>query len=200
MTGVNLAPFAFDHSVTAWVMSVRAEPWNSLWQMITVLGDTLTLTLVMIGVFTLAWLRERMDLAALIVFGGGVGWLVMALLKRLFGRDRPPVADRLIDVGGLSFPSGHAMMSTVIIGLTAVIVYQLYPNVRSQPGALVSAPVLIVLIGLSRVYLGAHWMSDVLFGWILGVVWLVSCLLGHQQIARWIRQRTEPEITVVLKN
>ncbi|MFZ2511523.1 MAG: phosphatase PAP2 family protein [Gordonia sp. (in: high G+C Gram-positive bacteria)] len=197
---MNLAPFAFDHSVTSWVVSLRAEPWNSLWQMITVLGDTLTLVLLALGIFMVAWLLDRIDLAALIVVGAGVGWLVMALLKRLFGRDRPPIADRLIDVGGLSFPSGHAMMSTVVIGLAAVIVYQLYPQVRATPGLLALAPALIVLIGLSRVYLGVHWMSDVLVGWVLGVVWLALCLVGHQQIARWVRQRTEPEITVVVKN
>lgn len=197
---MNLAPFTFDYSVTSWVVSVRAEPWTSLWQMITALGDSLTLVLLAIGIFTLAWLMDRIDLAALIAFGGGLGWLVMWLLKRVFGRERPPVEDRLIDVNGLSFPSGHAMMSTVIIGLSVVIVYQLYPSVRAKPGVLALAPVLIALIGLSRVYLGVHWMSDVLFGWLLGVLWLALCMFGHQQIARWVRQRTEPEITVVVKN
>lgn len=188
---MSLSPFAFDPGVTSWVVSIRAEPWNSLWQMITVLGDTLTLVLVVIGICVLAWLMNRIDLSALIVFGSAMGWLLMGLLKRLFGRERPPVADRLIDVGGLSFPSGHAMMSTIVIGLTAVIIYQLYPQVRAHPAILAVAPVLIGLIGLSRVYLAAHWMSDVLVGWLLGVIWLAICMVAHQQVARQIRIRTQ---------
>lgn len=187
-----LSPFDFDQSVTTWVVSIRAEPWNSLWQMVTVLGDTLTLTLVVIGVFALAWLKERIDLAALIVFGYISVYILMSLLKRVLGRERPPVVDRLIDVGGLSFPSGHAMCSTVIFGLTAVICYRLYPAVRERPGILLVAPALVLLIGMSRVYLGAHWASDVLAGWILGVIWVGVCLVGHQQITKWVRLRTQP--------
>ncbi|GAA3968156.1 phosphatase PAP2 family protein [Gordonia caeni] len=189
---MNLSPFAFDQSVTAWVVSIRSEPWNSLWQMATVLGDTLTLTLVVIGVFVLAWLSERIDLAALIVFGGLSVYILMTLLKHLFGRDRPPVADRLIDVDGLSFPSGHAMCSTVILGLTAVICYRLFSAVRERPAVLLVAPVLVLVIGMSRVYLGAHWASDVLVGWALGLIWLAVCLVAHQQITKWLRLRTQP--------
>ncbi|GAC57539.1 hypothetical protein GOHSU_21_00310 [Gordonia hirsuta DSM 44140 = NBRC 16056] len=187
---MSVSPFVFDPSVTDWVVTIRAEPWNSLWQMITVLGDTLTLTLVVIAVFVAAWLMERIDLAALIVFGGLSGYLMMAVLKRVLGRSRPPVHERLIDVDGLSLPSGHAMMSTVVLGLTAMILFQLYPSVRARPAVLLAAPVLIVLIGLSRVYLGAHWMSDVLLGWLLGLIWVGVCLFVHQQIGRWVRMRT----------
>lgn len=185
-----LSPFGFDHAVTDWVVSIRAEPWNSLWQMVTVLGDSLTLTLVVIGVFVLAWLGERIDLAMLIAVGGALGYLVMFLLKQLFGRERPPLADRLIDVDSLSFPSGHAMMSTAIYGLTAVICYRLYAWVRENPLILLIAPALVLVIGMSRVYLGVHWASDVIFGWALGLIWLGVCLVMHRQIVRWVQART----------
>ncbi|MFT3659992.1 MAG: phosphatase PAP2 family protein [Gordonia sp. (in: high G+C Gram-positive bacteria)] len=187
---MSLAPFAFDHAVTDWVVSIRAEPWNSLWQLITVLGDSLTLTLVVIAVFVLAWLGDRIDLAVLIALGGASGYLVMFLLKQIFGRGRPPIADRLIDVDSLSFPSGHAMMSAAIYGLTAVICYQLYPWVRENPLSLLIPPGLAVVIGLSRVYLGVHWSSDVIAGWIAGVIWLAVCLVAHRQIEHWVQART----------
>ncbi|MFC0314441.1 phosphatase PAP2 family protein [Gordonia phosphorivorans] len=188
---MSLSPFGFDTSTLDWVLSIRAEPWNSLWQLVTVFGDTLTLTLVTIGVFVLAWLGDRIDLAALIAVGGISGYVVMVLLKGAFGRSRPPVVDRLVEVGTLSFPSGHAMMSTVIFGLTAVIVYRLYPWVRGHPGILFVAPGLALVIGVSRVYLGAHWASDVLAGWAIGVVWVALCLLAHRQIVRWVQLRTQ---------
>lgn len=187
-----MSPFSFDQSVTDWVLSIRGEPWNSAWQMVTVLGDTVTLTLVVIGVFMLAWLGERIDLAVLIAFGGVSAYLLMMLLKRLFGRDRPPVVDRLIDVGGLSFPSGHAMVSTVVYGLTALIFYQLYGWVRQNPWVLAAAPAVVIVVGLSRVYLAAHWLSDVIFGWTIGLIWLGVAVVVHRQIANWVRARTQP--------
>lgn len=190
---MSLSPFGFDQSATDWVVSVRAEPWDSFWQFVTVFGDPLTMTLVMIGVVVLAWLGNRIDLAALIVFGSLSSSAVLWILKHLFGRARPPVSERLLEVGGMSFPSGHTLNSTVIYGLTAVICFQLYPWVRANRAVLAIAPVLIVGIGLSRVYLAAHWLSDVLVGWLVGIVWLGVCLAIHQGVSRWIRERTESQ-------
>jgi len=186
---MSVAPFDFDVSTTDWVVRNRAEPWTSMWQMVTVLGDTLTLTLVVIGVFVLAWLAGRIDLSVLIVVGSLLGWALMVLLKHLFARERPPVAERLIDIGGLSFPSGHAMLSTVILGLATVICYRIYPWLRAHPAVLVLPPLVVVAIGLSRVYLGVHWFSDVIVGWSVGLGWLAVCLVAHAQIVRRLAQR-----------
>lgn len=65
-----------------------------------------------------------------------------------------------------------------------MIVFRLYSRVRARAAVLLWAPVLVVLIGLSRVYLGVHWASDVLFGWIFGMVWLMVCLTAHSQLVR----------------
>ncbi|MGB3707361.1 phosphatase PAP2 family protein [Gordonia sp. (in: high G+C Gram-positive bacteria)] len=176
--------FSFDNRITDWVVESRHEPLTSIVHLVTVFGDTLTLTLVVIGVLVLTWLSNRIDLSALIVLGAISAYVMMLILKVTFARPRPPVEDRLIDVGGASFPSGHAMLSTVVYGLTAVIVFRLFPRVRARSAVLLWAPGLVVLIGLSRVYLGVHWMSDVLFGWIFGILWLVLCLFAHDQLIR----------------
>ena len=179
-----MQPFGFDHEVTDTIVNARAEPWTSMVQFITVMGDTLTLSLVVIGVFVLAWMAGRIDFAALIVGGSIAGYLVMILLKAVFSRDRPPIDLRLIDVGQQSFPSGHAMLSTIIYGLSVIILHRLYPWVRERALWLLAAPALVVLIGLSRVYLGVHWLSDVIFGWLFGFIWLAFCVAGHLQLAR----------------
>ncbi|EGD54226.1 phosphatase PAP2 family protein [Gordonia neofelifaecis] len=176
--------FPIDDRITNWVVESRHEPLTSVVQLVTVFGDTLTLVLVVIGVFVLAWMGNRIDLSALIVFGGLSGYVLMLLLKLLFARGRPPIEDRLIDVGGASFPSGHAMLSTIVYGLSAVILFRLYPWVRDRPLILLWVPVLIGFIGLSRVYLGVHWMSDVVFGWLFGVLWILMCLVTHAQLVR----------------
>lgn len=195
---MTLSPFRFDPTITDWLVDIRAEPWDSLWQFITVFGDPLTLTLVVIGFFVLAWLGDRIDLAALIVFGGVSTSLLLWALKHLFRRDRPPVTDRLLEVHGLSFPSGHTLNATVVYGLAALICYQLYGWIREHPAALLAAPVLVLAIGSSRVYLGVHWTSDVIMGWSIGLLWLGVCVMLHQWVSRWIRVRTEPEIEVKL--
>ncbi|MBM7367489.1 phosphatase PAP2 family protein [Gordonia hydrophobica] len=176
--------FHIDDQITEWVVDSRHEPLTSMMHMVTVFGDTLTLTLVCIGVFVIAWLANRIDLAAMIVVGSLSGYVLMRILKLVFSRDRPPIDDRLIDVGGSSFPSGHAMLGTIVFGLTAVVVFRVYPRVRERAAALLWLPILVLLIGVSRVYLGVHWASDVLFGWVFGVVWLGVCLFGHTQIVR----------------
>ncbi|GAA4664868.1 phosphatase PAP2 family protein [Gordonia humi] len=179
-----MKPFGIDHRVTDAVVSGRSEPWTSLLQFITVWGDTLTLSLVVIGVVVLAWMAGRIDFAVLIVVGSLSGWAMMVLLKAIFVRDRPPVGDRLIDIGGHSFPSGHAMLSVIVYGLTVLILHRLYPAVRAHPWWLLIGPILVALIGFSRIYLGVHWLSDVLFGWLFGVVWVSLCVAAHIQGSR----------------
>lgn len=179
-----MQPFSADHTVTDWVMTHRGEPWTSFMQFITVWGDTLTLTLVVIGVAVLAWMAGRIDFAVVIVAGSLVGWALMALLKVSFARDRPPIEDRLIDIGGYSFPSGHAMLSVVVYGLTVIILHRLYPQVRERVMWLLAGPILVGLIGFSRIYLGVHWLSDVLFGWLFGCIWITVCVAVHVQMSR----------------
>ncbi|WP_026919588.1 phosphatase PAP2 family protein [Gordonia shandongensis] len=179
-----MQPFSFDEQITDWVVDNRHEPLTWVLHMVTVLGDTLTLALVVIGVAVLAWIANRIDFAASIVGAAVSGYLLMWILKVIFSRPRPPVEDRLIDVGGASFPSGHATLSTIVYLLSAVILYRLYPSVRARALWLLWLPVLLAAIGVSRVYLGVHWTSDILFGWVFGLIWLTIGLIGHAQLRK----------------
>lgn len=179
-----MKPFGVDDTVTDWVVSHRGEPWTSLFQFVTVWGDTLTVTLIVIGVAVLAWMAGRIDFAAMLVGGSLAAWALMVLLKVIFARERPPVEDRLIEIGGYSFPSGHSMLSVVVYGLTVIILHRLYPRVRERVVWLLAGPVVVALIGFSRIYLGVHWMSDVLFGWLFGCIWVALCVAAHVQGSR----------------
>ena len=93
------------------------------------------------------------------------------IVKYLFQKDRPTV-EHLIDQGGYSFPSGHAMGSIIIYGALLYIVFKLINNQVIKTLALVATMILVGLIGLSRVYLGVHFPSDIIGGYALGAAWL----------------------------
>jgi len=103
------------------------------------------------------------------------GWLAVGQLLRLtinqaVGRPRPPDALHLVGAGGFTFPSGHTTTATLGYGLIALLVVALFPAARRW--AVLAAVVLAAAVGLSRVYLGVHWPTDVFGGWALGVACL----------------------------
>ncbi|WP_169740191.1 phosphatase PAP2 family protein [Carnobacterium funditum] len=93
------------------------------------------------------------------------------LVKVLFQRERPTI-EHLVIQGGFSFPSGHSMGSLISYGGIAFLIFYLYKKSTLSIGVLVIAILLILLIGLSRIYLGVHFPSDVIGGYLLGTSWL----------------------------
>jgi undecaprenyl-diphosphatase len=97
--------------------------------------------------------------------------LLSSILKALFHRDRPAVALHLVDVWSASFPSGHAMTSTTVY-LTIAAMAATTQSSRAVRAYLLSSAVgLAIVIGLTRIYLGVHWPSDVVGGWLAGSAW-----------------------------
>lgn len=172
-----------DTEVTEWLVGNRAEPWTGVARTVTLLGNTLTLAVVAVLVTLIFFLRGDRRAAAAVGLGTALGYALMVALKELFDRDRPPITDRLLDIDTHSFPSGHAMMSTVVYGLTAVACYRTFGSVRRHAYVLLVVPLLALVIGLTRVYLGVHWFTDVLAGWLIGalVVAVGAWFLGRVQ-------------------
>lgn len=176
--------FGPDQHILDWMVDHRTDTWTTVMKAITTLGNTLTLFLVAIAVTAFFALRGQWRLALFVGIGSAVGSLTMVVLKELFSRDRPPMPERLVDLSTHSFPSGHAMTSTVVYGLTAVAIYRFSPWVRAHLWILLFAPLLALSIGVTRVYLGAHWMTDVVAGWTLGALVVAA--------ATWMTFRTGP--------
>jgi membrane-associated phospholipid phosphatase len=104
------------------------------------------------------------------------GMLLNMILKLVFQRARPHFEGAILALGGYSFPSGHTMTATVFYGtLSAIIVTQTH-RWRRRLLAIAGATSLIVLVGLSRIYLGVHYLSDVLGAMAEGLGWLAICL------------------------
>ena len=142
---------------------------------ITALGSTSVLVLVSLLALALLIAAGR-HRAALLFAATAIGGLVVeTAVKALVDRPRPDLVPHLVAIDTASFPSGHAMMSTVIFLGLALLVRDLGARPALLPRtALVGVSVLLVLVGLSRIALGVHWPSDVAAGWALGIAWTLS--------------------------
>lgn len=153
------------------------------------LGATVTLVaLLAVGVVWLL-LRKQPRLAAFVVLTGAGGLILNPVVKALVGRLRPVVETPVYRTDGWSFPSGHASSSTVCYGvLLLVFVPALAPLARRACTAVVVTVVLA--IGLTRIGLGVHYLTDVVAGWLLGVLWLTAASLAFH---RWRVESGEPD-------
>lgn len=182
---------AFDQ----WVLSAmrpNADPsdaWGPWWLStaandLTALGGISVLTLfATIAVVFLVIQKKRLS-ALLLVFGLLGGVLLSEGLKAIFERARPPEAFQAVETINASFPSGHALLSTVFYLSLAVMLSRAFPR-RRLKGYVIGVGVLIaVLVGLTRIYLGAHWATDVFAGWSVGAAWAMALWLVSYAVER----------------
>ncbi|WP_312990621.1 phosphatase PAP2 family protein [Rhizobium populisoli] len=144
---------------------------------ITSLGGTTVLSLVTIVSVTYLLMTGRRSTALLLLASVIGGWALSSGLKIGIGRPRPDIVPHLIEVGDLSFPSGHAMVSAATYLALGSILSGLQTGRAEKVFVLAVAVVLTVAIGLSRVYLGVHYPSDVVGGWCGGAAWAILCQL-----------------------
>jgi undecaprenyl-diphosphatase len=119
------------------------------------------------------------------------GWLVNSLLKDLFQRARPDVVPHLRDVMSLSFPSGHAMTSAAVYLTLGALSMRVADRRVTKFYCIAAAMGVSVLVGASRVYLGVHYPTDVLAGWLAGMVWAFACWTVERRIERAAGLRRE---------
>jgi undecaprenyl-diphosphatase len=180
---------AIDLMILQWcrVHEQPGQPIGPVWLQesirdITALGSPAVLVLAVGAVWGYLMVARQTRMAWLAA-GSAVGGLGMAmLLKTLFTRARPEAAFHATVASGYSFPSGHAMMSAIVFLTMAVLVARLAPRTRLRLYAVGMAGVLTLLVGLSRVYLGVHWASDVAGGWAAGAAWAMLCWLAAERL------------------
>jgi membrane-associated phospholipid phosphatase len=116
---------------------------------------------------------------------------LMFLLKNLFGRERP-LTPLLEEARGLSFPSGHALMSVTFYGLIIYIIWQTVRNEKLRLGLTVAMILLILLIGFSRIYLRVHYTTDVIAGFCMGFLWLVLSIWVIDRFEKFSKRKVSP--------
>ncbi|HEV2147319.1 MAG TPA: phosphatase PAP2 family protein [Longimicrobiaceae bacterium] len=180
---------SFDDAVLLW-LNERATPWLTVAALeVTALGAGLVVWMVVAVASAFLWVsRHRYSVALLWVAALGATGL-NSILKALFDRPRPDLFPwRAPYAGQSSFPSGHAMTAMVVYLTLAYLVARLEPTPLLRRLTLASTAVVILLIGLSRMYLGVHFPTDVIAGYLAGFVWAVFCALGIEAV-RYFRRR-----------
>ncbi|MEU8899925.1 phosphatase PAP2 family protein [Nocardia sp. NPDC048505] len=171
---------AFDDSVRDWALARRTATATDLATVVTHAGSGTAMLALAILAAVLFARRGHRWVAGLILVAAAGAQPISNLSKLLIGRARPPVGEHLVGVASRSYPSGHSLNSLVVVVIVAVALAAVLRR-RSQRLALAAGTaIFVVAVGFSRVYLGVHWPTDVLGGWLLGALWLGLCLLGYR--------------------
>lgn len=179
----------FDQAVLLW-MNAHSTPWLDVAALqLTALGDTLVVWMTMLIASVFLWATRHHYSAALLwvaIIGGGI---LSASLKSVFDRPRPQLFEWGTEYAGLSsFPSGHATSAVAVYATFAYLVARLEPTPLLRRFTLGVAALIILLIGASRMYLGVHYPSDVLAGYLTGFAWAAFCAAGIEAV-RFFRNR-----------
>lgn len=181
---------AFDQAVLTWMQPVAGQPRGPWWLHEAAADVTSLGGIAVLGLFAFATVGfliiERKRLSALLLVLGLAGGVALSEgLKAMFERERPPAAYQAVETLNASFPSGHALLSAVFYLSVAVMLARAFPQRRLKIYVLVIGITLATMVGLTRVYLGAHWASDVLAGWCVGAAWAMVLWLVAYAVARF---------------
>ena len=162
------------------------KPWvEEMARDVTGLGGTAVLTFLTLASALFFYLQGKGRMAIYLLGAIATGMIVTSLLKAGFDRPRPDLVAHGSYVYTSSFPSGHSMMSTIVFLTLGALLASAHPGLRLKAYLLGIAAFLALMVGLSRVYLGVHWPSDVLAGWTGGAAWALGCWA----FAQWLRNR-----------
>lgn len=150
---------------------------------VTSLGGVPVLTMIAVIAVLYLFVSRQFASAALLAVSIAGGGLLTAVLKFGFARPRPDLVDHLVTVHSMSFPSGHAMSSAVVYLTIGALLANAERRRDVRGYIFVVAGFLTLVVGMSRVFLGVHYPTDVLAGWTLGSAWALLCWLA----ARWLR-------------
>ena len=170
--------FNFDTTLLLWLHQFSNPILDRVMLTITELGNPRVVVPVAAISLAILWLqryRQEAKIFAIACLGGAI---LNTGMKLAFSKSRPELWHRLIAETSFSFPSGHALGSMVLYGFLAYVLARHYPKYSRI--IYILAAIAITAIGLSRLYLGVHWPTDVIAGYGIGFLWLRVCILMLQ--------------------
>ncbi|MCC0178842.1 phosphatase PAP2 family protein [Waterburya agarophytonicola K14] len=166
--------FAFDQTILLWIHSFANPTLDRIMLWVTNLGNPSTVVVIVtISLALLLWRKYYQEAKIFLVDCLG-GVILSYGLKLVFSKTRPDLWQSPITETSYSYPSGHALGSTILYGFLAYLLATRYPKFSWLIYAV--AGLLIFAIGLSRLYLGVHWPTDIIGGYCIGFLWVVLCI------------------------
>ena len=160
-------------------------PWlEETMRDITGLGSVFTVLFLTCTVAAYLAVSGRRRIGLFVLAAVGSGELLSTVLKVFYQRPRPDLVPHGMEVFTASFPSGHATMSAIAYLTLATLVARIDPSLKAKALVLGLGVTMTLLVGVSRIYLGVHWPSDVLAGWCIGAAWAALCWFVALQLQR----------------
>jgi undecaprenyl-diphosphatase len=182
----NAATRQLDDRVILWFQEQASPPLTLLARIVTAFGSVAFIAAGSIGTAVALMARHSFYrlLAVALTMGGGS--LLNILLKHFFHRQRPVLENPLVTLSSFGFPSGHTMGATLFYGLlTLLLAHSTRWGWSHRIFAFSAAALFIALVGISRIYLGAHYLTDVLGAIAVGLAWLAFCWTGVETLRKW---------------
>lgn len=183
----------FDGSIINYFKAIDHPYLDTAMILITELGSVWFLSAMSLVTLFVLWFKYK-DKWGILFFllAVGIGGLLTKMLKQLYERGRPSINPE-IDAVGYSFPSGHSMGSLIFYGFIMYLIMRGNGSTFLKRFSIVLMGIVVLLIGSSRIYLGAHFPSDVLAGYIAGTIWLILCLIALE----WIQWQSKSDVRPV---
>ncbi|MCF3138300.1 phosphatase PAP2 family protein [Paenarthrobacter sp. AR 02] len=171
-----------DHPALDAAKTVRSPALDVAITAYTNIGGTVGMPIIAVVIMIFLAVRRKSWTPVILMLAAGLGSLLITVLgKPLFGRTRPDLADAIPPYEhSPSFPSGHSLNSLVIAGIVAYLVILRVKTLRARVITVAVAAAFAITMGLSRVYLGHHWLTDVLAAWAIGISWLALVITAHR--------------------
>jgi len=175
---------SLDTTVSLWLHSHATPRLTAAMLVISYIHSTLGVIIIATGTGLYFWRQRRKSAMLVLVLAVPGGMLLNVALKNVFQRSRPVFDHPLLTFSSYSFPSGHTMAATLLYGTLAMFALSRIRAWHWRASAVMVAMFLIMLVGFSRIYLGAHYLSDVLGAIAAGLAWLALCLTAVDTVRR----------------
>lgn len=174
-----------DQRLANWLHGQATDPLTDVFHGITFLGNFVTLLAVTVLAVTILWRRRERTDAVFVALAFAGAQVLSSGMKLGFRRDRPFFPDPLATESTFSFPSGHAMVSLAVYGAIALVLARRLSTNGRRALLVAGVVVLVLAIGFSRLYLGVHFLSDVLGGYAAGLAWVALLYVALEARSRW---------------
>lgn len=174
----------FDMKIIDGIQEMKEPYLTSIMRFFSYIGNTVSVMIISLIILVILYIvfKQRKELILfIIVLVGSTGFNL--LLKALFQRERPTLYT-MIEEEGFSFPSGHSMAALSLYGIVSFLLWRHIPKKMGRVVLILTSTAFILIIGFSRIYLGAHFPSDIIGAYLFSGFWLLLCIWGFRNLQK----------------